>query len=145
MTLQLLHSEFSYLWGKCYFLFYQCRVKSCRSVGDSPPCRLCQRLGEMLLKRYAACSHVNRVAHKFLAFLGGAGRRQRQLCFPPFPGINPIIPRLQYTIERLMIFPGCHYPFVTAYLVVVSYSLMVYSHLRGGRRHSPACGASIRS
>ncbi len=24
MTLQLLHSEFSYLWGKLYFLFYQC-------------------------------------------------------------------------------------------------------------------------
>ncbi len=24
MTLQLLHSEFPYIWGKCYFLFYQC-------------------------------------------------------------------------------------------------------------------------
>jgi hypothetical protein len=24
MTLQLLHSEFPYIWGKFYFLFYQC-------------------------------------------------------------------------------------------------------------------------
>ncbi len=28
MTLQLLHSEFPYLWGKFSFLFYQCRVLS---------------------------------------------------------------------------------------------------------------------
>jgi hypothetical protein len=26
MTLQLLHSEFRYIWGKFYFLFYQCTV-----------------------------------------------------------------------------------------------------------------------
>ncbi len=28
MTLQLLHSEFPYIWGKFYFLFYQCTVHS---------------------------------------------------------------------------------------------------------------------
>ncbi len=26
MTLQLLHSKFPYIWGKFYFLFYQCRI-----------------------------------------------------------------------------------------------------------------------
>ncbi len=30
MTLQLLHSEFSYIWGKLYFLFYQCKCKSAK-------------------------------------------------------------------------------------------------------------------
>ncbi len=27
MTLQLLHSEFPYIWGKFYFLFYPCNVQ----------------------------------------------------------------------------------------------------------------------
>ncbi len=31
MTLQLLHSEFPYIWGKFYFLFYQC-VKNPSSI-----------------------------------------------------------------------------------------------------------------
>jgi hypothetical protein len=26
MTLQLLHSEFPYIRGKCYFIFYQCTI-----------------------------------------------------------------------------------------------------------------------
>ncbi len=30
MTLQLLHSEFPYIWGKFYFLFYQCRFTAMR-------------------------------------------------------------------------------------------------------------------
>ncbi len=37
MTLQLLHSEFPYIWGKFYFLFYQCIMVKCdlrRDYGD---------------------------------------------------------------------------------------------------------------
>jgi hypothetical protein len=32
MTLQLLHSEFPYIWGNFDFLFYQCRVKQLDAV-----------------------------------------------------------------------------------------------------------------
>ncbi len=31
MTLQLLHSEFPYIWGKFYFIFYKCRVPQFQS------------------------------------------------------------------------------------------------------------------
>jgi hypothetical protein len=36
MTLQLLHSEFPYIWGKFYFLFYQSRYlpNACPVIRD---------------------------------------------------------------------------------------------------------------
>jgi hypothetical protein len=50
MTLQLLHSEFPYIWGKFSFLFYQCWVRQCMSALASVVDRAPRELSEVRLK-----------------------------------------------------------------------------------------------
>ncbi len=69
MTLQLLHSEFPYIWGKFYFLFLSVwYVSSCSVYNASPP------------QRYSSCTECILLYANVLIYV----RRQEDLISPEY-------------------------------------------------------------